>query len=808
MKRTILGTIALFAFVGTSGATTYVADANSGNDAAQGTIDQPFQSLGMCLASLQAAGDVCELRAGTYYAPSTDPGLMPSGTPGQPIAVQAHADEHVVIRQGQALTGWTRVTGNLWKVPFADYNLVVKSQISRSKNVPGSFFERGVRLWNDATPLPEACFPNLSGGANSFHSMLVAESGSNTNLIKSSQIQSRWNLKDARVVVSARQHLASHSLPITSSSGGQVNFLGDWPWAVAQNAWFYLEGGKDLIDTAWEWAADSVNKLIYLQTDGSDPNTLPLRIQTSSSAFALRNVSNWVIHDLEFQGVVPTTIGQVKRIQYHHLTIHEPGILRFNDKLWDYLQVAGLVLGDSSRIHHSTIDGCDGRCVDMNGRSDTVDNCTIRNGGRLGQFEGAISVTSPNAVVLRNDIFGSGSDGITTVTTSSDNLLVRRNWITGSGMVGSDAAGIRMSSHAGINRVDSNLVSGTRPGALAPPGSNSIGGAGVFLDDASQLNDVLFNVFTDMGTGVVLNCDASSDNFTSKYNRAGNNTGINLGSFANIREVGDLTGTKFADNILAGPLTTSPTNIMYPVLGTTARIADLGSMGFEYYISLPAGQAPYLTDPVHLDFRPQAYSPVIDAGIVYLQNQTYYGTAPDHGAVESGSKQWVFGVYDDPPKFVCNPALCFEDATLWTPIWGTYAVLSNSIDRVDGYAAMSMIPNGYTWLESPYMDQSVAKGFRLLAISFKMSSMINPYYYGSVSIFLDCPSMGVWNQQVGQIDLTGLPLGIWNTKALLIDPALGGLLAGKTFSDFRMRLAVNIPAGSGPVIFDYMRLLP
>ena len=805
MKRTILIATSILALIGTAGANTYFADANAGSDAAAGTIDQPFQTLSRCLSAIQVAGDVCELRAGTYSAVTTEPVSMPSGTVGNPIIVQGFGNERVVIRQGSTLP-WTQVSGNLWRAPF-DYNLVVKRQILQSAASSDSYFERGIRLWNDSVPLPEACFPNLTGGANSFHTVLVAEGGSGTNQVRSSQIQGKWNLKDARVVVSARQHLGTHAIGITGSSAGQVSFVGDSPWAVAPGAWFYLEGGKDLIDSPWEWAADSVNKFIYLQTDGSDPNQLPIRVQTSSTAFFLKNASLWTIHDLQFQGVVPVSKGSVTRILFHHLRFTEAGLLRFNDNLWDYTQKAGLLLGDDSRIHHSTFEGCDGRCVDMNGMRDTVDNNSFHNGGRLGQFEGTVSITRANGVIARNDIFGSGFDGITTVTTSADNLLVRRNWITGAGMFGSDASGVRVSSHGGVDLIDSNLVSGTRQGA-GPATNGSIGGAGVFLDDASQLNDVLFNVFTDMGTGVVLNCDASYGTYTSLYNRAGNNTGINLGSFANFRQLSGLIGTKFADNILSGPLTTSGSNIMFPVTGSPADVSALGRMGMEYYTELNVGVNPLLTDPPHLDFRPQPGSPAIDAGIVYLHDQVFLGSAPDDGAVESGGRQWVYGVYDDPPKWVCSPVLCFEDATLWTPVWGTSTTLSNTKDRIEGVEALSVVPNDFVWLESAYMDQSVAKGFNSIMVSFKLSTMVNPYYYGSVMFFLDAPSQNVNNQYVGQVVLTGYPLNAWSAVVLTIPADVAAQLAGKTFNDFRMRMAVNIPVGSGPIIFDYLRLLP
>jgi hypothetical protein len=223
---------------------------------------------------------------------------------------------------------------------------------------------------------------------------------------------------------------------------------------------------------------------------------------------------------------------------------------------------------------------------------------------------------------------------------------------------------------------------------------------------------------------------------------------------------------------------------------------------------LNVGVDPLLTDPPHFDFRPQAGSPAIDQGILYLYNQQYYGSAPDLGAVESGSRQWTYGLYDDPAAFVCNPALCFEDASLWTPVWGSSAALTNTKDRVEGSQALSLVPNDFIWLESPNMDQSVAKGFNMLQISMKFSTMVNPYYYGSIMFFFEVPSLNIYNQWVGQLDLTGLPLGIWNTKAMIIPSSLGAQLAGKTFSDFKVRMAVNIPKGSGPVILDWLHLLP
>src|ERR1035437_6174763 len=96
MQRIILGAATILSVTGTSSATTYFADAAAGSDAAAGTLSQPFKTLGKCLSSLTSAGDICELRGGTYSAVTTDPGTMPSGGVGNPIMIQGHGNEHVV----------------------------------------------------------------------------------------------------------------------------------------------------------------------------------------------------------------------------------------------------------------------------------------------------------------------------------------------------------------------------------------------------------------------------------------------------------------------------------------------------------------------------------------------------------------------------------------------------------------------------------------------------------------------------------------------------------------------------------------
>jgi hypothetical protein len=791
--KTVNCAASILAIIGTSGATTFYADATAGSDAAPGTITQPFQTLDKCISSLHSPGDVCDLRAGTYLATATGTVATASGVIGNPIVVQGHPGEHVVIRQGTPVV-WTRVSGDLWNAPF-DYNTAIAHQKAET-----SYFERGIRLWNESTPLPEASFPHFTPQANSGHSFLTATSGTNATLLKNSSIPA-VSLAGARAVISALYHLTSHSLFITSSgTAGQVGIPSDGTWAAGVGTSFYLEGSKNLITYPWEWAWDAASGRIWLQTDGSDPNQLPIRVQSSSAAFVLQNVSNWSIHDLAMQGVVPVPNGKIGRIHYQNLSILEAGILRWNETLWDYSQHAGLVMGDDSRLDHSIVDGCDGRCVDLNGLRDTVDNDIVRNGTRMGQNEGTISLELQSAVVTRNDIFASGYCAVDAQTEYVDGSLIRRNWIHGFGKANSDAAGIDLPIHsAGIVTIDSNLVD-----------SSYNGGSGVYLDEASGSNDILHNVFVDDNVGIAYNClvnNAGSTTASSLNNRIGSNTGIRLGTFATSRAINNMSGSLLEDNILSAGLATGP-EYSYPLSSTPVNPSQFQSWGATWSHNLPVGTDPLLTDPVDFDFTPQPGSPAIDYGVVYLPGQLYQGTSPDAGAVEAGTAQWVFGVHDDPVS-TGNAALGFENPALWTPSYGgPAAVTASSTDHVEGQFSMSLVPNNYTEIEAGNLSQSVASGFGNLRISVKLSTMVNPYYFGALQFYVEVPSLGLYNQWVGQFDLTGLSLGTWNTLIMPIPAYLGTQLAGKTFSDMTIRMAVNIPAGSGPVLFDDLELLP
>jgi hypothetical protein len=66
----------------------------------------------------------------------------------------------------------------------------------------------------------------------------------------------------------------------------------------------------------------------------------------------------------------------------------------------------------------------------------------------------------------------------------------------------------------------------------------------------------------------------------------------------------------------------------------------------------------------------------------------------------------------------------------------------------------------------------------------------------------------VWNQWVGQVSLTELANGEWSTQRIPVPGHVAQALAGATYSDLVVRIAVNMNPGSGNLLLDNVRFVP
>ena len=87
--------------------------APGGNDAAPGSTEQPFSTIGRA-AQVMQAGDTCHIRAGTYGETVTP---VRDGTAAAPLVFQAEGD--VTLSGADPVSGWEAPDGGLWRAPLA-----------------------------------------------------------------------------------------------------------------------------------------------------------------------------------------------------------------------------------------------------------------------------------------------------------------------------------------------------------------------------------------------------------------------------------------------------------------------------------------------------------------------------------------------------------------------------------------------------------------------------------------------------------------------------------------------------------------
>ncbi len=781
---------AVSATCASSYASTYYADAVRGSDSNPGTDAQPFETIGRCLGALASAGDVCELKAGVYQAGGA---VNASGSVDNPVVVRARKGERVVIHQGSEPTNWTAGGNNLWSTNL-DYFTLLQVQ----RQTP-EYYERGIQLWKGAKPLTEACFPNQQPqdtvGA---HRTVLAEYGSDRTVLRHTQIPS-GDLRGARAVVYPYHRWNGETRRVNSSGPGQVNIVDGANWMEPGKP-FYLEGAKALIDQDWEWAWDEPSGLLWIKMPaGMDPNVEKVRVQTSSIAFTLGRSSNVLIQGLRFEGVVPIATQESRGIVYDSLDILEPGLLRFSEGTQLYTQLAGLVVRNGAKVLRTRIEGCNGRCLALAGDDIQVENSVIRKGARLGQFEGAVAIQGRNALFRANLVEYSGHDAISFMSQSTDGAIVRRNHLRNLGLQSWYGSGVSICQHPnGKVVVDSNLVEGVDKD-----------GSGFLVDESSQRNEIHHNVVAGATMGVLARGDRSRNDRTFANNSIWHNTflpgtrySIVLASIAN------MGNTVIANNIA----TAQPGEWRDPARTDITGINSGVLRGYQalWEGNLEPGIDPWLQDPSRKNYGLRPGSPAIDIGNLN-GGWAYLGTRPDAGAVESGTRQWVYGPRRpaDPPAQ--NPILGFESLEAWNPpAWDQTAYTKMlSTDKVEGASALAVTTNGYKVLESAPLGNKDLGGTAKINWSMKVSSQQpNPWWVGQVQIYMSCPSRNFWNQMIGFVDLTALPKDQWGRHAVSIPASIANALQGATFSDLQVMVIFNLNAGAGPILLDDMGFTP
>ncbi len=158
--------------------------------------------------------------------------------------------------------------------------------------------------------------------------------------------------------------------------------------------------------------------------------------------------------------------------------------------------------------------------------------------------------------------------------------------------------------------------------------------------------------------------------------------------------------------------------------------------------------------------------------------------------------------------------LGFEVTSQWRTTQGTIQSLTLADVRTQGAKSLSVVkPSGYTRIDSSNLPSSngelgeIDRGTSAVVDFMLPTQQANPYWFGAVQMYASVPSKNKNNVYLGQVELTGMRTGVWNTLTFKIPDELPDAIKGKTYTDLQFGIAINVPIGSqGTYRLDNLRI--
>lgn len=144
--------------------------------------------------------------------------------------------------------------------------------------------------------------------------------------------------------------------------------------------------------------------------------------------------------------------------------------------------------------------------------------------------------------------------------------------------------------------------------------------------------------------------------------------------------------------------------------------------------------------------------------------------------------------------------LSFDDPAMWN---GPGPLASSSTSS-EGVSSLAIRPRNYAVYESDPFPFSGRPREILVDVQLP-TTQANPNWYGSVQLYLDSASAGVYGAYVGVVELTGRPLGAFTTLRYAVPANIADQLRAGV-KDLKVRLAFNVPATGNVYLLDNLRI--
>lgn len=156
-------------------------------------------------------------------------------------------------------------------------------------------------------------------------------------------------------------------------------------------------------------------------------------------------------------------------------------------------------------------------------------------------------------------------------------------------------------------------------------------------------------------------------------------------------------------------------------------------------------------------------------------------------------------------------AFGFESLASWVISSGTASL---GAPRTQGQSGLQLAgPVNYTTITSQPLAMTAAdiapltQPSAFVAIDMALpTQQPNPFWFGATQMFVSCPAQNVYNQYLGQIELTGRRLGVYQTYRFAVPSFVQQQLAGHDCANFSLTFVLNVPSsGTGVYRVDNLR---
>jgi Immunoglobulin domain len=539
--------------------------APNGDDAAPGTLDQPYQTIQKC-ASTVTAGWTCAVRAGTYRE---------TVTPNSGVEITSYRFEPVIVDGSDPVTGWTLFRGSVFKahVHLADDDT---NQVFVGKEM-----------------MTEARWPN--GGDLFKVNWSVADSGTGAYQIVDPKLPALgWT--------GAKIHLWSGTDPfgnqtgvVTASSPGHLSIdLGQTGTCSAicpaKGGFYYLFGVLNALDTEKEWIYDPKTETLYFQAPGGvDPSRLDVRAKQRPYAFDLRGRTGVTIRNLTiFSSTIITdetssmnTLDRIDAQYVSHFTTlppapSDPGGSNFSI-LNVHLGDSGIILkGTGNTLENSTIAYSAGAGVAIQGSGNIVRNNLIHDIDYIGDYDSGVDLIGNGNTIQQNTIYTVGRQAILVIGVLNQD--VGYNNLSNSMLLSRDGGEIYAccSQIASGTRIHHNWIHDTPLSFRGLGDDEPI--SGIYIDNGSDGFNVDQNVlWHNRRFNVLIN---GYSNTGPNTNNIHNNTVPDDGSEAmiSLRNVEDCTSTQIVDNRIVSDIKIEKTALTCNGTGNSRNAAGANEM--------------------------------------------------------------------------------------------------------------------------------------------------------------------------------------------------------------------------------------